>query len=683
VFDGAASAIVWPDADREDLRWVEEARKSAGGLDSLLTWAFREGASRVAFQTGHPVWVTIHGRNHRVTRRSVDEIDFSHVVNHLYGADGMARLQGGNDFDTAYAIQIDRSTRLRFRLNTTSTRTSRRDGGNIVLRPIADMPPPLAQQHVEQGILDNYRPRQGMVIVSGATGSGKSTLIAAMMVAKLMDPAGNFNIVEGAAPVEFLLERVRGPSSTINQSEIPRDLPTFAAFVRGAMRREPTDIIVGECRDSETMTAAVQAAISGHMLITTIHAEDVALTMQRITSLCSPAERDNLISAVAQSLRLVINQRLVPSADGRRTALREYLVFDASLRGKFLRTSPNEWPALTRQAVEERGQSYRVAIDRALEEGRIAAYDPVGEGRVADGEIEPAAERTAGIVLAADAGLGVDQLRDASGDRVVFDAGEADGGPEGFRDEGKEQAGAHARLQHLAAGEAEPFDGAPDRADNRFWSVVSVLRRALKCRVFCRAGGLSERLADFLPAWADTIGPRQREAVLCEFRGAEAGEADQLFLLFARRCATGVGQDLGEADGGDIVARAGGPAARERTVAVEMEVGAARLRLIVANRIGQLWFVVLGRSGRCWGGFREIDGPADGGGVEQAERVLRGVGHGRSPGMRAPPRDQRWRDRGAADGGIEGGWRAALRRGRGRAVSTRSAAAGCCRSGRV
>jgi defect-in-organelle-trafficking protein DotB len=268
------------------------------------------------------VWVGIHGCNRRATRAPIDEIDFSYIVNHLYGADGMARLQGGNDFDTAYAIP---------------TRTSRRDGGNIVLRPIADMPPPLENQLVEQGILDAYRPRQGMVIVSGATGSGKSTLIAGMTVAKLKDPEGNFNIVEGAAPVEFLLERVRGPSSTINQTEIPRDLPSFAPFVRGAMRREPTDIIVGERRDSETMDAAVQAAISGHVLTTTVHANDVALTMQRIASLCPPAERKNLVSAVAQSLRPVINQRLAPSTDGRRTPLREYLVFNAELRGQFLR----------------------------------------------------------------------------------------------------------------------------------------------------------------------------------------------------------------------------------------------------------------------------------------------------------------------------------------------------------
>ena len=140
-----------------------------------------------------------------------------------------------------------------------------------------------------------------------------------MTVAKLLDPTGNYDIVEGAAPVEFLLERVRGPTSTMNQTEIPRDLPSFAAFIRGCMRREPTDIIVGECRDSETMGAAIQAAISGHVLTTTIHANNVPLTMQRIASLCPADERENLISAVAQSLRLVINQRLARSADGKRT----------------------------------------------------------------------------------------------------------------------------------------------------------------------------------------------------------------------------------------------------------------------------------------------------------------------------------------------------------------------------
>lgn len=358
----------WPD---EGLRWVEAPRKSAPGLDSLLRWAFEISASRVAFQTGHPVWVRVHGRNRRATAGAVDEAEIASIANHLYGADGTARLQGGSDFDVAYEIGLDRTRRLRFRLNATPTRTSRHGGANIVLRPIADTPASLAEQGVEPAILDACRPRDGIVVVSGGTGSGKSTLIAALTLAKLRDPSSHCNVAEAAAPVEFLLERHRYPTSTINQTEIPRDLPSFEAFIRGCMRREQTDIIVGECRDSATMVAAANAAMTGSLLTTTIHANDVPLTIQRIESLLPEAERRNLVSAVAQALRLVVNQRLVPSTDGRRTAIREFLAFDPRLRTRLLQARPHEWVTLTRRAVEEQGQSYAVAIRAALEAGRI------------------------------------------------------------------------------------------------------------------------------------------------------------------------------------------------------------------------------------------------------------------------------------------------------------------------
>ena len=359
----------WPD---EGLSWVTEARKHAPGLDSILGWAFEIEASRVSFTTGHPVWVRVHGRNRAVTRATLDEAQIAQIANHLYGADGTARLQSGSDFDVSYDIAVSRSKRLRFRLNATAIRTSRRAGANIVLRPISDLPPSLDAQGVEPLIMDSFRPREGLVIVGGGTGSGKSTLIAGMTMAKLADPNGHYNITEGAAPVEFLLDRVRSPSSTIVQTEVPRDIPSFEAFIRGCMRREPTDIIVGECRDTTTMGASIQAAISGHALTTTIHANDVSLTMQRITSLCAADERDNLITSVAQSLRLIVNQRLAESVDGRRTALREVLVVDSKFRSEMLHTSPADWPALTQKAVRERGQSYAASIGTALMQGRIS-----------------------------------------------------------------------------------------------------------------------------------------------------------------------------------------------------------------------------------------------------------------------------------------------------------------------
>jgi len=368
----------WPE---EGLKWVAVPRKSAPGLNALLQWAFALGASRIAFSTGKPVKLRVHGRNRFVTQRALDEGEIADVANHLYGSDGIARLQNGSDFDVAYEIAVDRTTRLRFRLNATPTRTSRHFGVNIVLRPIADLPASLADQHVEAGILEACRPKNGMVLVGGSVGSGKSTLIAGMTVAKLLDPHGHYDIVEGAAPIEFLLERIQGPSSSIDQTEIPRDLPTFEAFIRGCWRREPTDIIVGECRDSPTMAAAVNAAMAGSALTTTLHVNSVKLTMSRVVSLLPDGERANLLNSLGQSLRLVVNQRLVPSADGKRTALREFLAFDAALRLRLQQSDPSEWADLAERALDVQGQSYRTAIRAALEQGRITEQTAMAELR--------------------------------------------------------------------------------------------------------------------------------------------------------------------------------------------------------------------------------------------------------------------------------------------------------------
>lgn len=365
-----ASPIAVPAVESES--WPGETGSfSDRSLDGLLTWAWELGASRISLQTDRPVAIRLHGLVHKATRRPLSESEVEGAANRLYGADGVARLKSGQDFDVSYEIQPDRRTRLRFRVNAVGVQSRGSGGVDIVLRPIPRLPPRLSEQRVEPGILAAYRPFDGMVLVGGRTGSGKSTLIGGMIREKLEDPSSHCDIVEGGAPIEFVYEDLDCPTSTIAQCEIPRDLPSFAAFIRNCMRKEPTDIVVAECRDGPTITAAIQAAISGHLLTSTIHTNDCAATMQRIVSLCPIEERDALTIAVAQSLRLVVNQRLVRSTDGKRTALREFLCFDRKLREDFLEAEPQRWPALARRALADHGQSFETATHLALAEGRI------------------------------------------------------------------------------------------------------------------------------------------------------------------------------------------------------------------------------------------------------------------------------------------------------------------------
>ncbi len=351
----------------------EGAVFSRDTLDSLFEWAFRLGASDIRIETHKPVFVQLHGRMRQVTRRTFTEREVEAAVNRLYGAEGVARLKRGEDFDVSYEVQPDRRTRFRFRVNATAVLAHGDDGGAVVARALPVRSRPLSEQNVEPEIIQACMPRTGLVFIAGGTGNGKSTLQAGITRERLVDPDSHVAILEYSSPIEFTFDDVEGTTATISQSEIPRHLPSFEAGIRNAMRRAGDVIIIGECRDGETMAAAAQAALTDHAVYSTIHAGTLSETVQRIVSLCPLEERGALTVAVAQTLRLIVNQRLVPSLDGTRTALREFLVFDRPMRRKLADTNPDRWPALVEDMLaERRGQSFERAIQRALAKGCIS-----------------------------------------------------------------------------------------------------------------------------------------------------------------------------------------------------------------------------------------------------------------------------------------------------------------------
>ena len=368
-----AQAPPEPAIDASHLWPGETPAFTRASLDALLIWAYRQGASDIRIHSNKPVFTNLHGRLRAVTSRPLNDIEVEEAVNRLYGADGLARLKGGHDFDVSYEVSPDRRTRMRFRVNVTAVLSQGDDGAAITARTLPTRAPSLAELDVEPAILGAYRPEDGIVIVAGGTGNGKSTLLAAMTRAMLEQPDGNRVILEYSAPIEFVFDDVASPAATIEQSEIPRNLPSFPAGIRNAMRRAPKAIIVGEARDAETITAAVDAAITQHAVYTTVHASRNADTLQRVVSLFPDGKRRALTVAFAQSLRLIVNQRLIQSADGKRTPVREFLAFDDKLRRRFLDADPDRWPALAQDCVDAgaHGQSFRAAIGRALAEGRV------------------------------------------------------------------------------------------------------------------------------------------------------------------------------------------------------------------------------------------------------------------------------------------------------------------------
>ncbi len=361
----------------DDLKetWPEEPdRFLEQHIDPFLLWCVKRGASDITFQSNRSVYCEIYGTLYPGTHRALDAADMTSVLSRLYGTEALAILAGGSDIDLSYEIMTDRFTRTRFRVNMTAILADGRDGVQVTLRTLPQSPPTMKQLNIEAPIIENWKPRQGLVLVTGPTGSGKSTLLAAGNRMLIESPHGCGKMLTYEAPIEFTYDSITSRRSLVAQTEIPRHLPTFAAGVRNALRRKPEIIMVGEARDRETINAAIEAGQTGHTVYATVHTTGVAATIRRMVSTFEPSERSERAYSLMETVRLIVTQTLVPKIGGGRVALREYMPFTDEIREQMLNLSFDRWPAELMRMVPKYGktmeQSARDAFDAGLIEHR-------------------------------------------------------------------------------------------------------------------------------------------------------------------------------------------------------------------------------------------------------------------------------------------------------------------------
>lgn len=350
----------------------EPVRLTIDNANDILIHCVKLGASDITFQTGEPILAEIFGRLKKITRRRLSNTEVGDVLNAMYGPNATTVIMSGKDIDTHYEIRPNRSDRYRFRINGTGCQVEGHDGMQITARTIPTDPPTLASMNLPQDILDALAPEQGVVYVTGATGSGKSTLLAAIIRSITEDSDSNRKVLTYEAPIEFVFDNVEKISSIVSQSEIPRHLPSFAAGVRNALRRKPRLILVGEARDPETIAAVMEAAMTGHPVYTTLHSNSVAETMRRLVITFPPEERHGRTIDIIETVRLVISQRLVPTIDGKRVALREYLIFDEDIRDILLDTDVLNITNVVRKLVREHGRTIESDAHEKFKAGLIS-----------------------------------------------------------------------------------------------------------------------------------------------------------------------------------------------------------------------------------------------------------------------------------------------------------------------
>lgn len=358
----AAEIGTWPE---EPLRIREEH------VDDLLMWCVMRRASDTTIQTDRPVYIEVDGALFPVTRRSLDSADMANILARIYGADALAKLAAGKDLDLSYEVRVDRNTRFRFRVNITAILSRGRDSVQITMRTLPSLPPTMQDLGVEPKIIDNWAPRQGLILVTGPTGSGKTTLLAAGCRMLVERAQGCGKMLTYEAPIEYVYDQISGERSLVAQSEIPRHLPSFAAGVRNALRRKPNIILVGEARDRETVLAAIEAGQTGHLVYSTVHTIGVAATIRRMVSVFEPSERLERSFALMETLRMVVTQALVPKIGGGRIGLREYMVFDDNVRETMLDLPLERWTAEAQRMVARYGQTMEQSATAAFRAGLI------------------------------------------------------------------------------------------------------------------------------------------------------------------------------------------------------------------------------------------------------------------------------------------------------------------------
>jgi twitching motility protein PilT len=266
-----------------------------------------EKISDLIFSPGRPPQVQVYGQmipvqvqGHQVL--SAD--DTRHIAADLIGDNKQAinTLREHGSCDISYGLP----GLARFRVNVFIQRGS----CAVVLRVIPTNIPNFAALRLPQQLTEITKLRDGIVLVTGSTGSGKSSTLAVLLDA--INREKYYHIITIEDPIEFLHNH---KCSTIHQRELHSDTPSFAHALRSAMRQAPKVILVGEMRDRETMEIVLEAAETGHLVLSSLNTIDASQTVERIVSSFSPAEQKLVRERLAKSLRYIVCQRLMPKAD--------------------------------------------------------------------------------------------------------------------------------------------------------------------------------------------------------------------------------------------------------------------------------------------------------------------------------------------------------------------------------
>lgn len=341
-------------------------------LDELLTYAAAVEVNDIKFGDGEPITVRVHGQIHRLTHRSLTNDELRNLMTALYDSSSIVTsVLGGERMDFAYTCRKGGRMGSRWRVCVSLRGSYDGIGFRVVCRQITILPPTIQQVYMPQDIVDAVmKLDRGIMLVTGPTGSGKSTTLAALLRHRMESLAHSDHLITIESPIEYLHTEYTHPFSEVTQWEVPRMLASFAYAVETSLRCDPDLVLVGEMRDRATMKAGLEVSLTGHGCFSTMHTTSAVQTVTRFLQAFDKEEVGAVQYDLVDSLHMIVSQLLRVGPDGRRVAMRERLEFDGQIKEQ-LRSSKNLTHGL-RKVMEAHG---RLMVEEArdlFKEGRLA-----------------------------------------------------------------------------------------------------------------------------------------------------------------------------------------------------------------------------------------------------------------------------------------------------------------------
>ena len=315
-------------------------------------------ASDIFLSVGAPINIKINGQALPINQQVMDASTVLGLLHEVLNDKQKNEYEESLELNTAYTIPGTGSFRI--------SAFRQKGGPAVVVRYIPATIPPFDSLGLPAVLKEVITDKRGLVLMVGATGSGKSTTLAAMLDYRNEQKSGHILTIED--PVEFVFQNKK---CIVNQREVGSDTLDFKIALKNALRQAPDCILIGEVRDKDTMTAAIQYAQSGHLCLATLHANNSYHAMNRIISFYPLENRPSLLEDLAATLKSVISQRLVRNTKGTRSAAVEVLLATRHISELIGKGEIGEIKEAMEKSLSPGSQTFEQAFFAMLQQGLI------------------------------------------------------------------------------------------------------------------------------------------------------------------------------------------------------------------------------------------------------------------------------------------------------------------------